>query len=101
MILLAISVAWVGAFTAISYRAKWAGLYLVGMVIPSYVALIHLIVTGIAVFVTKGGQIDGPLYSSDCIWFNILMAAVQGGLGLILGLRAYSLDKTRKKAPRG
>lgn len=37
---------------------------------------IHVLQPPIALIVTRGGTVNGPIYSVDCIWFNALMACI-------------------------
>ena len=71
-------VAWnvLGVFY-LAWRKRLNDGYPAVLAFPSiFMTLFHVSTSLGAVIFTRFGQINGPIYSVDCIWFNLLMAVL-------------------------
>jgi len=52
-----------------------------------FMRIFHFTASILAVFMTRFGTMNGPIYSVNCIWFNFLMGTIYCTLYWIAGLR--------------
>lgn len=59
-------------------------------------ALFHMVIAFQAIVITKGGTVNGPVNSVDCIWFNALMSAAYFIFWLLI--KKFAAKKLRNKS---
>ena len=66
------------------YKKKYSEIYTILKAWLMFMGFFHSIISILAIFLTNFGAITCGDLSSDCIWFNALMAGIYVALNLII-----------------